>query len=214
MASTSTPKLCERRTLRGSSLGHDRSQLHDRVVALALHPAGARNDAVLVEQQVRSVEEEDLADLGLQRVHAEGADGRRDGRMPGQSASARRCRSPSSTRAARRAPHRYGPGAAWWRSSSRTPSVTGALQHDLAGTEYRPAAAAPPPRPSQALLVKPLRCPCRKGGARGRTARARGGVPCAGEARAPRSPAGPARGPSATLPRSRRPGRRWLPRGT
>ena len=46
-----------------------RAQLHDRVVALPLHPAGADDEAVLVEGEVRGVEEVDLPNLGVEGIH-------------------------------------------------------------------------------------------------------------------------------------------------
>ena len=55
---------------------HHGPQLHDRVVALLLHPAGAGHDALLVQRQVRGVEEEHLPDLRVERVHAERLDRR------------------------------------------------------------------------------------------------------------------------------------------
>src|SRR5512132_800244 len=62
--------------LRGELRRHDRPQLHDRVVALALDAPPADDDAQLVESQVGGFEEEDLSDLRVERVHAERADGR------------------------------------------------------------------------------------------------------------------------------------------
>ena len=75
-ASTSTRKPPDRRRLVGQLGGDDRPQLHDRVVALALDAAGADDDAVLVEREVGRVEEEDLADLRLERVEPERDDRR------------------------------------------------------------------------------------------------------------------------------------------
>ena len=57
-----------------------------RVVSLALHPAGSHHDACLRELQIGRVEEEDLADLGVKGIDAEGANRRpmirrRDGQL-------------------------------------------------------------------------------------------------------------------------------------
>jgi hypothetical protein len=52
-------------------IGYDWTQLHDRVVFLALHPAGARDHTCLGQAQIRSVEEIDLADLGVEGIEAE-----------------------------------------------------------------------------------------------------------------------------------------------
>ena len=84
----------DRRRSAGSSAGHDRPQLHDRVAALALDPARAHDDAVLVEREVRRIEEEDLADLRLQRIHARARPPSSAGATRARSASARRCRRP------------------------------------------------------------------------------------------------------------------------
>ena len=62
--------------IRGKLARHDRPQLHDRVVAAPLHATGPDDDSVLVQRQVGRVEEEDLADLCLEGIHAEGAHGR------------------------------------------------------------------------------------------------------------------------------------------
>ena len=64
----------------------DRPELDDRIVALVLHPPGADHQARPVERQVGRVEEEDLADLGIDRVHAQCRDrraliGLRDGEL-------------------------------------------------------------------------------------------------------------------------------------
>jgi len=56
--------------------GNDRAQLDDRVVAFLLHAAGANDDTMLVQRQVRLVEEEHLADLSVQRNQPEGCHGR------------------------------------------------------------------------------------------------------------------------------------------
>jgi hypothetical protein len=53
-------------------LRYDGPQLDDRVVSLSLDPACPNDDAALVERQVRRVEEEDLADLSIERVDPEG----------------------------------------------------------------------------------------------------------------------------------------------
>jgi hypothetical protein len=53
--------------------GLDGTQLHDRVVSLALHPACACDYSSLGETQVRCVEEVDLADLRVEGIEAEHA---------------------------------------------------------------------------------------------------------------------------------------------
>ncbi len=57
--------------LRRQLVWDDRPQLHDGVVALALDPPCANDDAVRAQLQIGRVEEEDLADLRLERVDAE-----------------------------------------------------------------------------------------------------------------------------------------------
>ena len=75
-ASTSTLKAPERpQVLRQLARLH-RAQLDDRVAALSLDPSRPRDDAVGVERELGGVEEEDLADLGLERVERERRDGR------------------------------------------------------------------------------------------------------------------------------------------
>ena len=56
--------------------GVDGPQLHDRVVGSSLAPPGPGHQAGAIERQFRRVEEEDLAQVGVERVHAEGDDGR------------------------------------------------------------------------------------------------------------------------------------------
>ena len=55
--------------------GHDRAQLDDGVAGLALDPARPRDDAVVVELEIRRVEEDDLPDLSLERIHAKSRHG-------------------------------------------------------------------------------------------------------------------------------------------
>jgi hypothetical protein len=73
MASTSTPKPLRAAQVLGDLARHDGPQLHHAVVA-APGPAGTDDDTLLVESQVRRVEEEDLTYLGLEGVHLEGLD--------------------------------------------------------------------------------------------------------------------------------------------
>ena len=60
----------------GQLVGNDRPELDDGVVSLALHPAGADDDPSLVEGEIGGVEEEDLTDLGLERVEVQRGDRR------------------------------------------------------------------------------------------------------------------------------------------
>src|SRR6187551_2206219 len=53
-------------------IGHHGPQLDDRVVWLALDPARTYHDPPLVELEIRGIEEEDLADLRVERIDAEG----------------------------------------------------------------------------------------------------------------------------------------------
>ena len=76
IASTSTTMLGESRNSCGKLGWNDRPELDDGVVAFLLDPAGAGDHALLIERQARRVEEVNLADLGLQRVHVERLDGR------------------------------------------------------------------------------------------------------------------------------------------
>ncbi len=62
--------------LRRQRVGHHRAQLDDRVVALALDAPRPHDHPCLVQLEVGRVEEEDLADLRLERVEREGAYGR------------------------------------------------------------------------------------------------------------------------------------------
>ena len=71
IASTSTPNDGDRRSSAGSAAGSTGRSLTTDVVALVLHAAGAHDDARLVERQVGRVEEEDLPDLGVERIDAE-----------------------------------------------------------------------------------------------------------------------------------------------
>ena len=58
-------------------LGRDnRTQLHDRVVGPALTSACTGDQALLVEDQIGRVEEEDLPDLCIERVDAQRCNGR------------------------------------------------------------------------------------------------------------------------------------------
>ena len=52
-------------------LRDNRAQLHDRIVALSLDTAGTDDDAALVERQLRRVEEVDLPNLSVERIHPE-----------------------------------------------------------------------------------------------------------------------------------------------
>src|SRR6185436_3614148 len=52
-------------------VGHHRPQLDDRVVRLALDPARPYHHAPLVQLEIRRIEEEDLADLRVERIDAE-----------------------------------------------------------------------------------------------------------------------------------------------
>ena len=54
----------------------DGAQLDHRVVRLALRPPGADHDARLVQREIGGVEEEDLAELRLERVQPEPGDRR------------------------------------------------------------------------------------------------------------------------------------------
>ena len=65
-----------RAQLLGQLVGNDRPQLDDGVVGLALTAPCADDEPGLVENQVGRVEEEDLADLALQRVEVERRDRR------------------------------------------------------------------------------------------------------------------------------------------
>jgi hypothetical protein len=48
----------------------NRAQLHDRVAALPLDAAGTDDDAALIERQVGRVEEVDLPNLSVERIHS------------------------------------------------------------------------------------------------------------------------------------------------
>ena len=74
IASTSTPRLGDCRRCDGKVVGNHRAELHDRVAALALDPAGPRDDTDLVERQIGRVEEEHLADLRVERVQLQVVD--------------------------------------------------------------------------------------------------------------------------------------------
>ncbi len=65
------------RKLLGQLARRHRAQLDDRVASLALDSSGADDDAVGVEIELGRVEEEDLADLRLERIELE----RRHGRL-------------------------------------------------------------------------------------------------------------------------------------
>ena len=63
--------------LRRHVVGNDRPQLDDRIARFALDPPRPHHDALIVERQIGRVEEHDLANLGLEHIHAEGGDRRR-----------------------------------------------------------------------------------------------------------------------------------------
>src|SRR4029078_6034350 len=67
------PEALEAAQVAGHLARHHGPQLHHAVVA-ARGPASTDDDTVLVESQVRRVEEEDLTYLGLEGVHLEGLD--------------------------------------------------------------------------------------------------------------------------------------------
>jgi hypothetical protein len=54
----------------------DGPKLDDRVVAFALDPSGADDEAVLGKREIGCVEEEDLTHLAVQRVHPQIGDRR------------------------------------------------------------------------------------------------------------------------------------------
>ena len=60
-------------------IGHDRSQLDDRIAVLTLTPPGPDHDAGVVQRQLGRVEEEDLPHLRVERIDAQ----RRAGAGPG-----------------------------------------------------------------------------------------------------------------------------------
>ena len=63
------PEVLRARAVAGSSAGYDGPQLDHRVVSLPLHAPSPNHHTALVEPQVRRVEEVDLADLAVQRIH-------------------------------------------------------------------------------------------------------------------------------------------------
>ena len=62
--------------LRRHVVGNDRPQLDDRVTRFTLYPPRPHHHALIVERQIGRVEEHDLANLGLEHIHAERGDGR------------------------------------------------------------------------------------------------------------------------------------------
>jgi hypothetical protein len=51
--------------------GDDGTKLHDGVGRLSLDTTGSHHHTVLVEQQVGRIEEDDLTDLSIERIHAQ-----------------------------------------------------------------------------------------------------------------------------------------------